>query len=432
MKKVLLISYYWPPSGGSGVQRPLKFVKYLRDFGWEPIVYTVENPEAPEIDESLLKEIPQGVEVLKTKAFEPYSIYRTLTGKGKNAKINPTFFGKNNKRSLVDKIVLWIRSNIFVPDPRMFWINPSVKYLVEYIKNHPVDAIISTGPPHSMHLIAKGVKAKTGLPWIADFRDPWTNIDYFSELSLSSFALNKHHRLEKSVLNTADEILVVGSMMVNEFVEKTSKPITLIPNGYDAADYSFESEIELDKDFSIVHLGMLGKARNHDAFWKAIAEFIQENELFSQRLKIKLYGKLDNSVQSSVDEFSLQNWVEYHSYVPHQEVVNIQRKAQVLYLPLNDSINAKGILTGKLFEYLAVKRPVLCVGPEDGDAAKVLLDAGAGLIADFTDKDGLKKHLSNYFEKYLNNTLQINSNGVEQYSRKNLTGELSKILDKYK
>lgn len=427
-----MISYYWPPSGGSGVQRPLKFVKYLRDFGWEPIVYTVENPEAPEIDESLLKEIPKGVEVLKTKAFEPYSIYRTLTGKSKNAKINPTFFGKNNKRSLVDKIVLWIRSNIFVPDPRMFWINPSVKYLVEYIKNHPVDAIISTGPPHSMHLIAKGVKAKTGLPWIADFRDPWTNIDYFSELSLSNYALNKHHRLEKSVLNTADEILVVGSMMVNEFVEKTSKPISLIPNGYDAADYSFESEIELDRDFSIVHLGMLGKARNHDAFWKAIAELIQENELFSQRLKIKLYGKLDNSVQSSVDEFSLQNWVEYHSYVPHQEVVNIQRKAQVLYLPLNDSINAKGILTGKLFEYLAVKRPILCVGPEDGDAAKVLIDAGAGLIADFTDKDGLKKHLSNYFEKYLNNTLQINSNGVEQYSRKNLTGELSKILDKYK
>ena len=430
MKKVLLISYYWPPSGGSGVQRPLKFVKYLRDFGWEPIVYTVENPEAPELDESLLNEIPEGVVVLKTKAFEPYSIYRILTGKDKNAKINPTFFGKNNKRSIIDKIVLWIRSNIFIPDPRMFWIKPSVEYLVHYLKKNPVDAIISTGPPHSMHLIAQQVKAQTGLPWIADFRDPWTNIDYFSELSLSKWAEKKHHRLERKVLQTADHLLVVGSMMVNEFITKTNQPISLIPNGYDTSDYDLTNPIVLDNEFSIVHLGMLGKARNHEAFWKAIKQLIVENHEFGAKLKIKLYGKLDASVQSSVETFNLQNWVEFHSYVPHQEVVNIQRKAQVLYLPLNDSINAKGILTGKLFEYLAVQRPVLCVGPSDGDAAKVLLDAGAGLIADFTDVELLKKHILHYFVQYQNGELNIQSSGVEQYSRRNLTGDLAKVLNK--
>ncbi|MBE9481851.1 MAG: glycosyl transferase family 1, partial [Bacteroidetes bacterium] len=175
MKKVLIITYYWPPSGGAGVQRWLKFVKYLREFGWEPIVYTPENPEAPDIDNSLEKDIPDNLTVIKRKIWEPYTAYKKFIGQEKEQKINAGFLSENKKPKLSENISVWIRGNFFIPDARKFWIKPSVKFLTNYLKNNPVDAMISSGPPHSMHMIALGLKQRLGIPWLADFRDPWTN-----------------------------------------------------------------------------------------------------------------------------------------------------------------------------------------------------------------------------------------------------------------
>jgi len=428
-KKVLFLTYYWPPSGGSGVQRPLKFVKYLSNFGWVPIVYTVENPEYPELDESLLKDVPEGLTVLKTPVWEPYNLYKFFTGQKKNNKINPNFFAKNQKRGLKDKVAIWIRSNLFIPDPRMFWIKPSIRFLTQYLAENKVEAIISTGPPHSVHLIAKGLAEKTDLPWIADFRDPWTNIDYFSELNLTSWGLNKHKRLEKEVLTKASAVLVVGNNMKEEFEAITSKPVFLIPNGFDEADYQFDNELILDKKFTILHCGMLGKARNHEAFWIAIKELIAENTEFGNDLEVLLYGKLDASIDESITAHQLQNHVHKKGYIAHNQVANLQRTAQVLLLPLNNSNNAKGVLTGKLFEYLAVQRPILCVGPEDGDAAKIIAEANAGATADFVDKVKIKSILLDFYLKFKNNNLFVAGNDVNKFSRKTLTGELGKVLD---
>ena len=200
MKRVLIISYYWPPSGGAGVQRWLKFVKYLRSFGWEPVVYTPENPEFPETDLSLAKDIPPGLEVIKQPIWEPYDTYKKLLGQKKEDKINAAFLSEKKKNSMLENFSVWVRGNFFIPDARKFWIRPSVKFLLNYLETNPVKAVISTGPPHSMHLIAMALAKKIKLPWLADFRDPWTNIDFYKDLRLSARADARHKKLEKKVL----------------------------------------------------------------------------------------------------------------------------------------------------------------------------------------------------------------------------------------
>ena len=210
MKKVLIITYYWPPSGGAGVQRWLKFVKYLRGFGWEPIVYTPENPEAPATDESLLKDIPDNLTVLRTRIWEPYSLYKNFIGQKKGETINAGFLSEKKKPGIAEKISVWIRGNWFIPDARKFWIKPSIIFLSQYLKNNPVHAVVSTGPPHSMHLIALGLKKQLHLPWLADFRDPWTNIDFYDKLMLTKFSNEKHKRMELEVLKNADKVVVVS------------------------------------------------------------------------------------------------------------------------------------------------------------------------------------------------------------------------------
>lgn len=204
MKKVLIITYYWPPTGGAGVQRWLKFSKYFRSFGWEPVIYTPSNPDFPIFDDTLLHDVPKDLTVLKTAITEPYDIYRKIMRKKKTETVNQGFLSEGKENTWLQAAMIWIRGNFFIPDARMFWIRPSLNYLSEYMKTNAIDAVISTGPPHSMHLIALGLKEKFKLPWIADFRDPWTQIDFYDQLKLSGFADRKHKRLEKTVLTKAD------------------------------------------------------------------------------------------------------------------------------------------------------------------------------------------------------------------------------------
>ena len=263
MNRVLIITYYWPPSGGSGVQRWLKFAKYLPQFGWEPVIYTPQNPQANAIDEALSKDISPSLEVLKTKIREPYGFYSILSGnKSGKQPIRANLISDNRKSSFFQKFSLYVRGNFFIPDPRRWWVGPSVKYLKNYLREHPVDAIVSTGPPHSMHLIARTLHRETGIRWIADFRDPWTGIFYFKYLPLSRYALRKHRRLEQSVLEEADRIVTVSAQMKEDFSGRTSVPIEIITNGFDPADFAI-SETEQnsgntvkDTKFRVVHTGL--------------------------------------------------------------------------------------------------------------------------------------------------------------------------------
>ncbi len=428
MKKVLIITYYWPPSGGSGVQRWLKCVRYLRDFGWEPVVYTALDSEYPVIDQSLEAQVPKGVEVIRRPIWEPYKLYKKFTGQKKETRVVSGFLNAN-KPSFKRRVSMWIRGNVFIPDARKFWIKPSVAFLVDYLKDHPVDAIVSTGPPHSMHLIAMGVKRKTGLPWVADFRDPWTNIDFYQELMLSTWADRKHHRLEKAVVTLADRVVVVGNQMKEEFEEISGRQVDVVTNGYDEADLQPQPKAARDKKFSLIHIGLLNQHRNHEAFWAACAELKKEIPSFGNDLLVKLVGKADVSAQESINRHGMEAQVEMIDYLPQAEAVQQQGRAQVLLLSINNTPNAKGVITGKIFEYLASGRPILCIGPEDGDAAHIINEAKAGLVVGFEDKEKMKAHISHYYDLYQRDALEVQSQGVAAFSRKALTGKFAQLFD---
>ena len=413
------------------MQRWLKFVKYLREFGWEPIVYTPENPEMPAVDEGLLQEIPEGVQVLKTKIWEPYSYYKKFTGKREEEKIQTAFLNeKKSSRGVVEKLSVWIRGNFFIPDARKYWIKPSVKFLSKHLKEHPVEAIISTGPPHSMHLIAMDLQKKLNIPWLADFRDPWTNIDYYQDLRLGKRADMIHHKMEKTVLSSANAVTVISPGMAKEFSLIFDREFSVIPNGYDAEDMKGLPDIKLDTSkFIISHIGSLTRTRNPKNLWKVLNELCVENRAFNKALEIHIIGKIDFSVKDSIQAENLEIKLVISDYLSHDEVLVEQRKANVLLLLVNDTPNAKLILTGKLFEYLAAGRPVICIGPKDGDAAQVLEETKCGVTFDFDNINELKKRILTVYNER-NSTLNIvEGENIEKYERKNLTKKMVQVLN---
>ncbi len=429
MKKVLIITYYWPPAGGPGVQRWLKFVKYFRSFGWEPVVYVPKNGEHPSEDHSLSKDVPEGIEIIKRPVWEPYNLYKKFIGQKNDQKINTGFLTESEKPKMREKIAVWIRGNFFVPDARKTWVKPSYRYLKDYLDKHPVDAIVSSGPPHSMHLIAMQLRKHHRIPWVADFRDPWTNIDFYSELMLTSWADNKHKRLEKEVLCSADVVLSVGKTLGEELTNLGAKNTVVITNGYDSDDITV-SDVKKDRAFTIAHIGSLSPARNHPAFWEALSELKESDPGFDRDLRIVLIGKVDVSATRSIAEFGLDGHLERVPYMPHNEIVAVQMRSQVLLLFLNRTANAKGILTGKIFEYMSARRPVLAVGPPNGDAAEMIRETRCGDILDFDNKEGIKQSLKKYYALYREGKLEIDSNGIEKYSRRALTERLVKELNK--
>ena len=428
-RKVLIITYYWPPSGGAGVQRWLKFSKYLRDFGWEPVIYTPENPEAPAIDTSLESDIPEGITIIKRPITEPYTAYKRFVGMKPGEKVNAGFLQEKEKPGLTEGFAIWLRGNFFIPDARKFWIKPSSKFLIKYLKDNPVDAIVSTGPPHSMHLITLNIHKKLNIPWLADFRDPWTGIDFYHQLKLTSLADRLHHKLEKKVLTSATAVTVVSQDMANEFNVIVKRDYKLVTNGYDEDDISPLQIDQLDLKFSISHIGSINVSRNPLKLWKVLSEMVKENSGFANVLQIKLVGKVDIAVLKSLENNGLTPYLSLIEYMPHREVMREIQKSQVLLLLINNTPNAKGILTGKIFEYLGSGRPILSIGPEDGDAAAILKDSNAGQTAGYQNETGMNHILADYFNKFTEKRLESNTGNRLKYSRKELTGEIARILN---
>ncbi|MFC7775410.1 glycosyltransferase family 4 protein [Flavobacterium sp. GCM10027622] len=424
MKKVLIITYYWPPAGGPGVQRWLKFVKYLPDFDIQPIVYVPENPMYPIVDEGLVSEVSDKAIVLKNKIVEPYglaSVFSKKNTKGISSGIIPN----QKKQTFLQKMMLWVRGNLFIPDARILWVKPSVSYLKKYIKENGIDTIITSGPPHSLHLIGLQLKEDLQVKWLADFRDPWTTIGYHSALKLSKYADKKHKLQEKAVLNTADTIIVTSKTTKAEFERLTTKPIEVITNGYDVEKVTKQP---LDEQFTLAHIGSLLSDRNPKILWESLSELIQENENFSRYFQLKLMGKVSQEVLDTITSFGLNNYLNNLGYVSHQEAVEHQRKSQVLLLIEIDSEETKSIIPGKVFEYIVSERPILAIGPKDSDFAEIITSTNTGTFFTYTEKDQLKATILNHFEKYLQNELKVFPIGLQQYSRKNLTGQLSKLV----
>ena len=428
MRRVLIITYYWPPGAGAGVFRWLKFTRYLRHFGWEPVIYTPLNPESPVMDPSLEADIPGGVEVIRQPIWEPYDYYKRLTGRKPGEKIQTGFLSEHKKAGWGEKLATWIRGNFFIPDARKYWIKPSVGYLTHWIRVHQVDAIVSTGPPHSMHLIALGIKKNTGLPWLADFRDPWTQIDFYDQLMLTPWANKKHLRLEKNVLQTADQVVTVSASWASGLRERCNRDIQVITNGYDPDDFRSLPAFE-HGDFSITHLGTMNADRNPEVLWPVLAELVKTDVFFSTQLKIQLIGKTDIRARESIRDHGLDAYTSIISHLPHREALSLAARSAVLLLPLNNTPNVSGITPGKLYEYMALQRPVLCIGPANGDAARIIRDSVMGLVAGFEDASACKRALISWKEAFLNNQLHVRLQQIEPYSRKNLTGEMAQLLN---
>ncbi|MBK8627465.1 MAG: glycosyltransferase family 4 protein [Saprospiraceae bacterium] len=428
MKKVLIITYYWPPAGGGGVQRWVKFVKYLRDFGWEPIVFTVKDGSYPIIDATLQNEVPDGVEVIKSPIFEPYDWYKRLLGKSGKEKVDANFLSEGKKMNWKDKLAVWIRGNFFIPDARAFWVRPSKKLLDKYLFENQIDAVVSSGPPHSCHLIALGVKNKYNLPWIVDYRDPWTQIDYFNDLGLTAWARKKHEHLEKMVLDRCNIIITVGKTMAEDLLSITENRKEVITNGYDETDRP-SSDTNLDDGFTVTYIGTMNDARNPSVLWEALSQLKNENHPLIQKISVNLVGKPEQIIHSSIEKYGISNLVKFCGYVTHQEAINYQNASRVLLLIINKTSNNKSILTGKIFEYLASGRPILCIGPNDGDAAAILKDAQSGFIYDYEDVGGIKKYLIDAFNLYAKNESVARSTNIEKYSRKYLTEKLVGLLN---
>jgi galactitol-specific phosphotransferase system IIB component len=423
-KKVLIICYYWPPAGGPGVQRWLKFVKYLPDFQIEPIVYCPENPNYPIIDESLVNEIPQHISILKQPIKEPYGLARLFSKRSAN-KISSGVIPKAKKQSVIEKAMLFIRGNFFIPDARKNWIQPSVSFLQEYIKEHQIETIITTGPPHSLHLIGLQLKQSLALKWIADFRDPWTTIGYHKELKLTEASKKKHINLERTVLNSADAIVVTSNHTKNEFETKTKQPISVITNGYDSHSIRIEGKDEL---FTLSHIGSLLSERNPKILWEVLSELISENKAFSKVFQLNLVGVVSDDVVDSIQHYGLKKYLNIVGYVSHDEALKFQMQSQLLLLIEIDSEDTKAIIPGKLFEYLISETPILAIGPVDADVEQIIKSTNTGTYFNYHQKAKLKAQILKYFKDYQNDALKVSAIGLKPYSRKALTEQLAILL----
>jgi glycosyltransferase involved in cell wall biosynthesis len=427
MKRVLIISYYWPPAGGAGVQRWVKHVKYLESFGWKPVIYTPQNPDLSITDWSLLPDLPKNLEVIQRSIWEPYDLYRKLLGKKPDEAVNHGLMNENRAPGILSKMGAWVRGNFFIPDARRFWIKPSIRFLKKYVKNNPVDAIISTGPPQSMHLIALGLKRAIGIPWVADFRDPWTNNDVYHRLPLTYIAENIHHRLERRVLIEANKVVTVSWQWAKEMQAISGREVEVITNGYDKADFP-NVAIPMMDGFVLHHVGSMYADRNPMTLWKVLGELCSQNSEFNAALQIRLTGKTDEAVIRSVADFGLQQHIQTFDYQPHDQVVKQMRASTVLLLLLNDAPDVLGRIPGKIFEYLAAERPVLGIGSAIGDSARILKDAGAGQVVDFDDFDTTKEVIVQLFDSWRNGRLLVQNKGLETFSREACAARYGKLL----
>jgi glycosyltransferase involved in cell wall biosynthesis len=423
-KKVLVITYYWPPAGGPGVQRWLKFVKYLPKFEIEPIVYCPENPSYPITDESLIDEIPNNITVLKQPIREPYGMAKLFSKKSTKT-ISSGIIPKRRKQSLLQRVMLYIRGNFFIPDARKNWVTPSVQYLSNYITDQNIKTIITTGPPHSLHLIGKALKERLDLKWIADFRDPWTTIGYHKALKLTTTSKAKHVKLESEVLRAADHIIVTSNHTKKEFKTKTKRPITVITNGYDTHKIQIDKKDQL---FTMSHIGSLLSNRNPELLWQVLSELIKNNKAFNDAFRLNLIGVVSDDVIESLRSYGLHNHMNITGYINHDEAIRYQMKSQILLLVEINSKDTKAIIPGKLFEYLIAETPILAIGPKDSDVQQIILTTNTGSYFTYDQKELLKVQILEWFKAYQDDSLKINAIGLKPYSRRELTKKLSALI----
>lgn len=437
-KKILIISYYWPPAGGPGVQRWLKFVKYLPDFGWEPTVFIPENPSYPIVDETLQKDVPKNLKMIKTKIWEPYQLAEKFGKDNKKFKAGQFDVGEN--QSWKAKLSIFVRGNFFIPDARVFWVKPSVEFLEKYLKANHYDVLVTTGPPHSLHLIGLNLKKKLpDLKWIADFRDPWTEISYYKHLKLTKIADKKHRKLESEVFKNADVTLATSYTDAENF-RKNGANAFCITNGFDVDASTTLSMTEENSKilplsnsitkFTLSYIGVLEQLRNPEILWETLNDLVEENADFKNDFQLKFVGRLDDKILQKIENSALKSNLTNLGYQTHDVALKHMQDSTVLLMTNFPQESSKGIIPGKIFEYLATGKTILSFGPKDADVEKILNETKAGKHFGYDEKENLKKFILESYENWKSGTLNQNAENIEQFSRKNLTQKLVDLMNK--
>lgn len=422
MKKVLIITYYWPPSGGAGVQRWLKFSKYLPEFGWEPIILTVDPNSAayPQIDSSLEETINTNIEVHRTKSKDYYRLYKKSTPQ---KQIPYGGFSNESNPTLMQQFFRFVRGNFFIPDPRIGWNNYAYEKALDLIETHHPDWVITTGPPHSTHLIGRRLKRKLGVKWIADFRDPWTDIYYNDLLKQTKLVKRLDRQLELSVLNEANHICV-ASQGFNDLLSGKQggddRKYLVIYNGFDQDDFNGERKPD-DSKFVITHSGTIADSYRMDGFIAAISSL---DESVKKDLVIRFVGNISPKIQELFKQHGLDRLVEVIGYVDHKKSVEYITNSNLLLLVIPEVKNNQGIVPGKLFEYISTGNKVIGIGPTDGDVNQILRSTGAGQIFYPDEHQEIADFIRHAWAQP-----EIGSGNFERYSRKEQTRVLAKYLD---
>lgn len=426
---ILIVTYYWPPSGGSGVQRWLKFAKYLAEMGYEVTVLTPANPSFALRDDSLEREVPPGVEVMKLPIWEPYQLYQFVARIFGKPAAQPADFVSTARHSVFSYASAWVRGNCFIPDARIFWVRPAVQFLLGWLARRPLPVVITTGPPHSMHLI--GLRLKRNIPalrWLADFRDPWSEWDVLDALPRTPWARARHRALERAVLQKATRVVTIAPFHKDRLEALGGRPVDLVTNGFDTADFANVPRVRTTV-FTIRHVGVVDHLRDPRPFMRAVCAAARQAGDFARQTRVEFIGNVNTAFRQEVeDDAQLAAMTQFTPYMPHHALVQCYGATDVQLLVLAHTSIAPGNLPGKLFEYLASGNPILALGPPGGDAHGLLNETGAGLLFEPADEAGMQRALLHYFEKWKTNSLVLQPRDLS-CTRKNLAAKLAGLLD---
>lgn len=437
MKKVLIVAYYFPPSGGPGVQRVLKYVQYLRDFGWEPVVLTVRDGNFPARDESLLKEIPEGVTVIRTDIFEPYDFYRKLTGKEKGVAIDVNTIRKEGASiPASERIAELVRATIFIPDARIGWLRPAVKAGMQAIGDLGIDAIYSSSPPYTCALIARALKRKSGLPWVAGFRDPWTG--FITTPDRWALPAKIDRMLEHAVFREADAVEVAWVGITKDARGKypglPASKFHHLPNGFDSADFPrVDPASRTDDRFTVTYTGSMYGRRNPQEFLTAVEGLVLRGDVDPAKIRLRFIGRFGEEVLEMFRKSSIASAVEVVGYMAHRESIAQLLLSDALLLVVDECDESDEVVPGKIYEYIGSGHPVIAVAPEKGAIADLIAETSSGYVAHQSNIPGIAAAFLALYRDHLagTSTLEPDRAAIDRYERRNTTGELAGLLNTF-
>ena len=408
--KLLIISYYWPPSGGSGVQRWLNFSNILVKNGWDITVFTAEKANYPITDNRLEQTVDESIKVFRVPILEPAGFFKT----------NNT----DNVKSLsfFQRIILWIRANLFFPDSRMFWIKNVTNQATKYIKQNNIDCLITTAPPFSTHVIGLNIKKNTNIKWVSDFRDPWVDFFQFKLLPMSSFIRNKHSKFENKCLNFADAIITTSPSLTKTYSLKNSNSYTLT-NGFN----SIIDNKETDK-FLMMYSGVMKSIQNPKSFWKILKEICLENQNFSDDLLVRFIGNFDKEIVNNNDIKLIESKIKFEKYLEKSKLDIEMSKAKVLILSSVNLNTVNNIIPGKLFYYFSFKRPILAFSKLNSDVSDIISRTSTGKVFDYSNEVDLKKYILELYSNYKTKKNNFKPKGIALFTYDNLSKSLDDLL----